>query len=238
MSAPVIGVSCYLEPARWGAWELPAALIPQWYLDLFREAGAVVVLLPPGGDAHPLDRLDGLALVGGADVDARRYGAEPHDSADVPRTSRDDSELALYRAARERGMPVLGICRGLQVMAVAHGGTLTQHLPDVDDSVVHRERPGAFVEHGARFVEGTLAASIYGAADVTVNSSHHQAVESAGDLVVSGRAPDGTIETCEDPSADFCLGVQWHPEHPDRRAADLPMVQAFVAAAERFASRD
>jgi putative glutamine amidotransferase len=237
MPAPIIGLSCYLEPARWGAWELPAALLPQWYLDLFDAAGATVVLLPPGTDAAAVDRLDGIALVGGADVDARRYGAEPDETADVPRTSRDESELALYRRARELGLPVLGICRGLQVMAIAHGGTLIQNLPDVDGTIVHRERPGAFVEHGATFTTGSLAASIFGTGPVTVNSSHHQAVDSPGDLAVTGRAPDGTIETCEDPAADFCLGVQWHPEHPDRRAVDLPMVSALVAAAIRYRDR-
>jgi putative glutamine amidotransferase len=230
----VIGVSCYLEPARWGAWELPAALIPQWYLDLFQGAGATVVLLPPAEDTRALDRLDGLALVGGADVSAVRYGADPHDAADVPREGRDESELALYRRARELGMPVLGICRGLQVMAVAHGGSLEQHLPDLESDTVHRERPGAFVEHGARFASGSLAGSLLGTEPVVVNSSHHQAVASAGDLVVSGWADDGTIEACEDPSADFCLGVQWHPEHPDRRPADLLMVTAFVQAAAGY----
>ena len=226
---PVIGLSCYLEPARWGAWELPAALIPQWYTDLFQTAGATVVLLPPGQGPDALDRLDGLAMAGGADIDATRYGAEPHATADVPRETRDASELSLYRRARERDLPVLGICRGLQVMAVAHGGTLIQNLPDVSD-LVHRERPGQFVEHEAQFVPGTLAASIYGTDPVVVNSSHHQAVDSPGSLVVSGLAPDGTIEACEDPDAAFCLGVQWHPEHPDRRAADLPLVRAFLDA--------
>ena len=226
---PVIGLSCYLEPARWGAWELPAALIPQWYTDLFQAAGATVVLLPPGQGPEAIDRLDGLAMAGGADIDATRYGAEPHSTADVPRTTRDASELSLYRRARERDLPVLGICRGLQVMAVAHGGTLTQNLPDVSD-LVHRERPGQFVEHEALFMPGTLAAEVYGTDPVIVNSSHHQAVESPGTLLVSGLAPDGTIEACEDPDAAFCLGVQWHPEHPDRRAADLPLVRAFLAA--------
>ena len=226
---PVIGLSCYLEPARWGAWELPAALIPQWYTDLFQAAGATVVLLPPGQGPEALDRLDGLAMAGGADIGAARYGAEPHATADVPRETRDASELSLYRRARERDLPVLGICRGLQVMAVAHGGTLIQNLPDVSD-LVHRERPGQFVEHLAQFVPGTLAAGIYGTDPVVVNSSHHQAVDSPGSLVVSGLAPDGTIESCEDPDAAFCLGVQWHPEHPDRRAADLPLVRAFLAA--------
>lgn len=134
-------------------------------------------------------------------------------------------------------MPVLGICRGLQVMAVAHGGTLIQNLPDVEGSLVHRERPGHFVEHEATFVEGTRASTIFGAGPVTVNSSHHQSVDTAGDLTVSGWAADGTIEACEDPSADFCLGVQWHPEQPERRAADRELLAQFVEAAERYRDR-
>ncbi len=234
MPAPVVGMSCYLEPARWGAWDLPAALIPEWYVDLLRAAGALAVLLPPDGDVGALDRLDGLVLVGGADLDARLYAEQPHETNDAPRTSRDESELALYRRARELGMPVLGICRGLQVMAIAHGGSLIQNLPDEPGTGVHRERPGAFVDHEATFAAGSLAASLLGSGPLTVNSSHHQAVASPGDLTVSGWAADGTIEACEDPTADFCLGVQWHPEHPGRRPSDVPMVSGFVAAAERY----
>ncbi len=237
MSRPVIGLSCYVEPAQWGAWQMPAALVPEWYLDLLHSAGADVAILPPDNDPGVLDRLDGLALAGGADVDARLYGAEPHPSADLPRESRDASELALYRHARELRMPVLGICRGLQLMAVAHGGTLVQHVPDLDTETVHRERPGTFVGHSAGFAEGSLAAALLGAGPVAVNSSHHQSVDSPGDLTVSGWADDGTVEACEDPAADFCIGVQWHPEHPDRRAADAPLLAAFVDAASRYRER-
>jgi putative glutamine amidotransferase len=231
---PVIGLSCYLEPAQWGAWSTTAALIPEWYLDLLRAAGAEVVLLPPGSGPQAVDRVDGLVLAGGADVDARRYGAPAHETADVPRESRDASELALYRRARERGIPVLGVCRGLQVMAVAHGGALHQHLPDLASSTVHRERPGAFVDHPATFADGSALGALYGTEPVVVNSSHHQAVADPGDLSVIGWADDGTIEACADPSADFVVGVQWHPEHPDRRDADLPLARALVAAAERY----
>jgi putative glutamine amidotransferase len=237
MPRPVIGLSCYLEPAQWGAWQMPAALLPQWYLDLFHEAGADVVLLPPGGGAEVIDRLDGLALVGGADVDARLYGQPSDQTADAPRETRDATELALYRRARDRRMPVLGICRGMQVMAVAHGGALVQHLPDVAGTIVHRERPGAFVDHAATFTEGSLAGSIFGPDAFVVNSSHHQSVASAGDLLVSGLAEDGTVEACEDPTAEFCLGVQWHPEHPDRRDPDRALLTAFVEAAARYRDR-
>ncbi len=122
------------------------------------------------------------------------------------------------------------------MMAVAHGGSLIQHLPDLGSGTVHREHPGQFVEHGATFVAGTHSGAVYGTDRVVVNSSHHQAIDSPGTLLVTGRADDGTIEACEDPSAQFCVGIQWHPEHPDRRTTDLPLVQAFVAAATRYAS--
>jgi putative glutamine amidotransferase len=237
MTRRVIGITTYLETAQWGAWSTRAAVLHEWYLDYLRAAGADVVLLPPLTSPAIVERLDGLALVGGADIDARLYGAMPDATADAPRESRDASELGLYRAAREQGLPVLGICRGLQVMAVAHGGTLTQNLPDVPGTAVHREQPGQFVEHPASFVPGSLAARIFGTSLVSVNSSHHQCVDLPGDLTVSGRADDGTIEACEDASTDFCLGVQWHPEHPERRAVDLPLVQAFVDAAGRFRDR-
>lgn len=232
MPRPVIGLTCYLEPARWGAWDIEAALLPHWYVDLFQEAGARVVILPPdtGADVDVLDRIDGLVIVGGADVNPAAYGELPHETSDQPRASRDTSEANLYRGARERRMPVLGICRGLQVMAVAHGGSLHQNLPDLS-SLVHRERPGQFVEHAAVFTHGSIIAESLGATDVTVNSSHHQAVRDPGDLIVTGLAPDGTIEVCEDPSMPFCLGVQWHPEHPDRRVADLGLISRFLDAA-------
>ena len=234
MSAPVVGVSVYFEQAKWGAWDIKAAELPHWYLDLFQDAGGRIVLLPPATNADALDRLDGLVLVGGADVDARRYGAAPHVTADAPRESRDESETVLYRGARERGMPVLGICRGLQIMAVAHGGTLIQNLPDLGLATVHREVPGQFVEHEATFAPGSLIAQVMGTTATTVNSSHHQGTDSPGDLTVTGWADDGTIEVCEDVGADFCLGVQWHPEHPDRRVADANLIGAFLAAASRY----
>lgn len=234
MPRPVIGLTCYLEPSQWGAWQVPAAVLHAWYLDAITVAGGRAILLPPddAGDVSVLDRIDALVLVGGADVDASRYGQVPHATADVPRTARDASELQLYRGARERDLPVLGICRGLQVMAVAHGGSLHQHVPEIS-TLVHREVPGTFTDHAARFEPGSLIATVMGGTQVVVNSSHHQAVADAGNLTVSGRAEDGTIEACEDDDGAFVLGVQWHPEHPDRRAVDGGIFRALVAAADR-----
>lgn len=234
MSRPVIAVTCYLESARWGAWDVPAAVLPQWYLDAIARSGGRPILLPPDTDEDVsiLDRVDALVLVGGADVGARRYRAEPHPTADQPRTTRDTSELHLYRGARMRDLPVLGICRGLQVMAVAHGGSLHQHLPEVSE-LVHREAPARFVDHEATFTPGSLVATAVGATKAIVNSSHHQAVDDPGDLQVTGWASDGTIEACEDDDAAFVLGVQWHPEHPERSAADAGLFHALVGAAIR-----
>ena len=242
-SRPVIGLTTYVEPARWGAWDVPAALLHEWYVDAVRRAGGRPVLLPPDGDALPpdgdllppddgvLDRIDGLILIGGADIGPANYGQEPHPTVDSPRIIRDAGELLLCRGAARRDLPLLGICRGLQVMAVAHGGSLIQDLPDAGYGLAHREAPGAFTQHPVRLADGSLAARIYGATQISANSSHHQGIADPGSLVATGWSPDGLIEVVEDPGARFALGVQWHPEHPDRRDAELPLFRALVEAA-------
>jgi putative glutamine amidotransferase len=231
MNQPVIGLTSYLEPAKWGAWDIPAALIPWNYVNKLQAAGASVVILPPDANNHEaISRLDGLVMAGGADIEPARYGAAHQEGTDKPRIERDASELGLYRAAREANLPVFGICRGLQIMAVAHGGSLHQHLPDVVGNTLHRDAPGTFNNHGATFTPGSLIAGLVGATEVTVNSSHHQAVSSPGDLTVTGYAEDGTIEVCEDPSAEFVLGVQWHPEFSNDEQVSENLFRAFVKA--------
>lgn len=235
MGRPVIGLSTYVEPARWGAWEVPAALLHEWYVDAVREAGGRAVLLPPDStDDDVLDRIDGLILIGGADVDPTHYGAEAHPTVDVPRVERDAGELMLCRGARNRDLPLLGICRGMQVMAVAHGGSLIQDLPDAGYGLVHREQPGSFTEHTVTLAEGSRAAVIYGANRIETNSSHHQGVADPGTLTPVGWTDDGLIEVLEAPDSRFALGVQWHPEHPDRRSAELPLFRALVEAATSY----
>jgi putative glutamine amidotransferase len=229
MSRPVIGLSTYFEPAEWGLWSIEAALIPRWYLDVFGEAGADILLVPPGTSADVLSRVDGLVIAGGADVDARLYGEAAHETADAPREARDATEMALYRGARERNLPFLGICRGAQIMSVAQGGALHQHLPDITE-VEHKRAPLVFVEHTARLEPNSRIATIFGSERITVNSFHHQAIKDAGDLVVTGWAPDDTVEVVEMPQAKFAVGVQWHPEHPDRRILDRPLIDAFLDA--------
>jgi putative glutamine amidotransferase len=232
MGRPVIGLSTYVEPARWGAWEVPAALLHEWYVDAVREAGGRAVLLPPDStDDDVLDRIDGLILIGGADLGPENYGAEPHPTVDTPRVERDASELLLCRGARSRDLPLLGICRGMQVMAVAHGGSLIQDLPDAGYGLVHREMPGTFTEHDVRFAPGSRIADIYGASTLSTNSSHHQGIADPGSLVPTGWTGDGLVEVLEAPESRFTVGVQWHPEHPDRRILEFPLFRALIAAA-------
>jgi putative glutamine amidotransferase len=223
---PIIALTAYVEPARWGPWDLLAVTLPFVYVESLRRAGARVIVTPPDPtDASVLNGVDGLVIVGGADLDPTLYGAAPHETTDTPRTERDSWELRAYRRAREEDLPVLGICRGLQIMAVAHGGSLHQDLPSLLGTRLHRDEPGTFKEHRVRFAPGSLIASIVGN-ELEVKSSHHQAVAEPGTLKVTGWAEDGTVEACEDPSARFVLGVQWHPETSD----DPRLFAAFVDA--------
>ena len=230
---PVIGISCYGEQARWGAWDVPAVVLHRAYVESLEAAGAAVVVLPPVADADSVaaavSRLDAVVIAGGADIDPAYYSATPHETTDRPRTDRDATERAIYLAARERGLPVLGICRGMQMMAVVSGGSLIQDLPSAGYGTLHREKLGEFTDHKATFTPGSLVAQVLEGTASVVNSSHHQAVADAGSLTVTGYAEDGTIEVVEDPSAPFVLGVQWHHEMTD----DLRLFSALVAAARR-----
>ena len=232
---PVIGVSCYGERAAWGAWDVDAVVLHRAYVTAIEESGGAAVVIPPAHDESSvdavLDRIDALVIAGGADVDPASYGDDPHETTDRPRLDRDATERRLYRGARDRGLPVLGICRGMQVMAVEAGGRLLQDLPSAGYGLAHRERPGTFTEHGATFVEGSLASRILGTTGTVVNSSHHQTVADPGSLTVTGHASDGTLETLEDPDAAFVLGVQWHPEMTE----DRRLFEALAVAARHHA---
>jgi putative glutamine amidotransferase len=213
---PLIGITCYVERARWGVWDTAAALLPHGYVTHVEDAGGLAVILPPRTSEalDVLDRLDGLVIAGGADVDPGRYGEEPHPETLGLRPERDAGEFALLGEALRRDLPVLGVCRGMQVMAVHAGGRLIQHLPDKVGHQGHRPAPGEYGSHGARFAAGSLVASLLGEA-ARVNSYHHQGVADAGTLTVTGWADDGSVEAVEDPSRRFALGVQWHPEAAD-----------------------
>ncbi|MGW3562744.1 gamma-glutamyl-gamma-aminobutyrate hydrolase family protein [Streptomyces sp. NPDC000941] len=225
---PLIGISTYLESAvGWGVWHQPAALLPAGYHRLVQRAGGLAVMLPPddapASAAAVVSRLDALVISGGPDVEPVRYGAEPHERTGPPARERDAWELALIDAALADGVPLLGICRGMQLLNVAFGGTLVQHLEG------HVGPPGVFERHEVKPVPDTLLARIVPEA-VSVPTYHHQAVDRLGEgLVVSARATeDGTVEAVEVPGgAGFVLGVQWHPEAGD----DVRVMRALVDAA-------
>jgi putative glutamine amidotransferase len=226
----VIGITTYLVPAAWGAWKMEAALVPADYVRVVSAAGGAPVLVPPGSSVpETLDVVDGLVFSGGSDLDPELYDAEAHAETNGVIRERDDFELELMRAALDRDMPMLAICRGSQVLNIALGGDLEQHLPDRVGSEIHREVPGVFSEHGVSVVGGTRLASILGDRH-DVKSHHHQGFGTLGTgLREAARAPDGTLEALEDPTRRFTLGVLWHPEAGEDRALFETLVTEAAA---------
>jgi putative glutamine amidotransferase len=235
---PVIGLCTALERARWSVWDQQAMLLPRSYVDAVQRSGGLAVMLPPDplGVQDPdqwLDLLDGLILAGGADVDPAAYGEEPgpHTQDSVP--ERDEFEIALALRAMERDIPLLGICRGMQVMNVARGGTLIQHLPDDVGHEDHRRALGTFenADHDVRLADGSLAARVAHQKIHSTKSHHHQGVRDVGEgLEVTGWATvDDLPEVVEDPTRRFALGVQWHPEADP----SSPLVAALVEEARQ-----
>lgn len=227
---PVIGITCYVEPARFTVWEMTTALLPYAYVEQVARAGGQPVILPPIGDpAGLVDRLDGLIVAGGGDLNPAAYGAAPHESTGHVRDFRDHAELALVRAALDRDLPFLGICRGLQVLNVALGGTLIQHVPEVIGGTGHAPAPGVYGRSPVHVdAESRLAAALGGRSTVTVGHYHHQAIHRLGTgLHATAWAADGILEAAELPDRAFVLGVQWHPEAGD----DPALFEALVAAA-------
>ncbi|MFE2236686.1 gamma-glutamyl-gamma-aminobutyrate hydrolase family protein [Streptomyces sp. JL2001] len=224
MTKPLIGVTTYLDRARWGVWDMAAALLPAPYPRLVQASGGLAAMLPPGDPATAAEvvaRLDGLVVAGGADVEPVRYGAAPDPRTGPPARARDAWELALIEAALASGTPLLGICRGMQLLNVALGGTLIQHLDG------HVEAVGVIGRHAVKPVPGTLYASL--APELAeVPTYHHQAVDRLGrGLVPAAYAEDGTVEAVELAGPGWALGVQWHPEMGE----DLRVMQGLVRAA-------
>lgn len=238
---PVIGLSSYAEPARWAAWQAPAALLPLNYAEQVAAAGGVPVLLPPvPGIAAAVGRLDGLVLSGGGDIDPASYGAAPHPRTGPVSAERDRAELDLLAAALAAGLPVLGICRGLQLLNIARGGTLHQHLADLEPTgdCGHTPLPGTFGSHPVRVATGSMLAGILQAdRPFAVPTAHHQAIGRLGaGLTATAWAADGIIEAAELTGGEhhpFVLAVQWHPEAGD----DPRLFQALVAAAQSVPRR-
>jgi putative glutamine amidotransferase len=229
---PIIGITTYLTSARFGTWEEDAALIPAAYVRAMEAAGGRALLVPPSmeGIEETLDRLDGLLFSGGSDLDPELYGQEAHAETNGVVTERDRAEIALLQAALERDMPVLAVCRGSQVLNVARGGDLVQHLPDVVGDEKHKHTPGLFADHDVDLVSGTRVQQILGD-HAPVKSHHHQGYGRLGEgLREAARAEDGTIEAVEDPSRRFALGVLWHPEAGE----DFALFEALVEEARRY----
>jgi len=233
---PVIGISSYREQARWGSWDTPSVLLPSRYPDSVTRAGGIPVLLPsvPGAE-QTVARLDGLILAGGGDIEPARFGAQPHPQTGGVRPARDAAELALAAAALEHAVPLLGICRGLQVLNVALGGTLHQHLPDLVGHEGHSPVAGGYGTHQVKAAPDSRLAGILGPAasgEFPVPTHHHQSIDRLGaGLVATAWAADGTIEAAELPGSEpgFTLAVQWHPEAGD----DPSLFGALIAAARQ-----
>jgi putative glutamine amidotransferase len=235
MSAPAIGICAAVERVSWGVWDgYEVTLAPRAYVTAVQRAGGLAIVLPPDQVAVSdpdvfLDRVDALLLAGGADIDPASYGADKRPETVGTWPERDAFEIALARRALERDMPLLGICRGMQLLNIALGGSLDQHLPESIGGETHRSVAGTFSKHDVRLLPGTLACEAAGTEGFVVWSHHHQGVERLGDdLRVSGYSrEDDLVEAIELPNKRFALGVVWHPEEdPDSR-----LIAALVEAA-------
>ena len=230
---PVVGITSYpAERVKWGVWEEPVIMIPAAYAVAVEHAGGRPLILPPSDDSvdATIDLVDAIIFSGGGDLDPAHYGAEPHPETDSPRRERDDAELALLTAALERDMPVLAVCRGSQVLNVALGGDLVQHLPDSLGHDGHAETQGEWSEHHVKLEPESRVGSLIGES-APVKSHHHQGYGRIGEgLREVGWAEDGTVEAIEDPSRRFALGVLWHPEEGE----DLALFEALVQEAREY----
>jgi gamma-glutamyl-gamma-aminobutyrate hydrolase PuuD len=229
---PVVGITTYMVPARFGTWDLESALVPAAYVRAVEAAGGRALLVPPSNDGvdETLDAVDGLVFSGGSDLDPELYGQEAHEETTGVMPDRDRAELTLLERALKRDMPVLAICRGSQVLNVALGGDLVQHLPEVVGDEKHKHTPGVFADHDVDLRPGSRVQRILGDR-APVKSHHHQGFGKLGEgLAEAAWAEDGTVEALEDPSRRFALGVLWHPEAGE----DFALFQALVDEARTY----
>ena len=229
---PLIGITAYAEEIRWGVWTEEAALVPLNYVRAVEHAGGRALIVPPSEGAleETLGALDGLIFSGGGDLDPDLYGAETHQETDEPHPIRDRAELRLLQAALERDMPVLAVCRGSQLLNVARGGDLVQHLPEQVGHERHKHQPGEFSDHGVRLDPASRVGGLLGE-HAPVKSHHHQGYGRVGaGLREVGWADDGTVEALEDPGRRFAIGVLWHPEEGE----DFALFSALVDEARAY----
>ena len=236
MARPVVGITVYAEPSvHWGVWDVPAAVVPLAYVEAIDRAGGRPLLVPPSEDGidETLEVVHGLLFSGGSDLDPAEYGQPAHPETVDVRPERDRAELALLRAALERDLPVLAVCRGSQVLNVARGGDLVQHLPDVVGDEKHKHTPGVFADHDVEVLAASRLGALLGER-APVKSHHHQGFGRVGEgLVASAWAEDGTLEALEDPSRRFAVGVLWHPEAGE----DAALFEALVDEARAYRGR-
>jgi putative glutamine amidotransferase len=233
VARPVVGITSYdVETVTWGAWTEPTYMVPAAYVRAIERAGGRAVVLPPtiDGPEEVLDLVDGIIFSGGSDVGPEHYGADPHPATDDSRPARDRFELELLTAALERDLPVLAVCRGSQVLNVARGGDLVQHLPDVVGHDDHKHTPGQFADHEVRVERESRVGTLLGDR-APVKSHHHQGYGRIGDgLREAAWADDGTVEALEDPEKRFAVGVLWHPEEGE----DMALFEGLVEEARRY----
>jgi putative glutamine amidotransferase len=234
VARPVIGITTYVTSAKWSYWDVEAALVPAAYVEAVERAGGRPILIPPSeeGVDETLDSVDGLIFSGGADIDPDLYGQEPHPETSGVHPERDRGELALLEGALARDLPVLAICRGSQVLNIARGGDLVQHLPEVVGDEKHKHTPGTFGDHDVTLEDGTRLASLLGDR-APVKSHHHQGFGRIGEgLRVAAHAEDGTIEAVEATDRRFAFGVLWHPEAGE----DMKLFAELVREAAAYGS--
>ena len=237
MTRPLIGVCAAVEPASFGVWkDEPAVLLPLSYARAIHGAGGMMAMLPPDRRATEdpeelLDRLDALVLGGGADIDPETQGVEAHPETVGSNPDRDHFEIALARGALESGTPLLGVCRGMQILNVACGGTLDQHIPERLGHDIHRPVPGSWAEHDVRIEPGSLTAQAAGTERLTVKSHHHQGVDRIPETLVRSAwaTDDDSIEAIEATDGDFVLGVLWHPEEDPEDSVIRSLVSRATA---------